>query len=365
MAELSSIVEQSMADAAPETGGETPEVTGGDVEVSSSPEVAVGGEDAPVELDAAPATPEAKAEEVKADAPKEEPLVKDDLDKMLEQYGIKAPRKGQKEGTFKYSRFREVLGKEVKKIADKFEGDIKPLKERATQIDAVERLIAADDKRYLTMLSAVYPQYKKYLEPPAAPKEVKAEAPAPDPGDPMPQPDAQYPDGTPGYSPAQFHRYQQWNNRQVAAQVRQGIQAEVDKRLSPFERAQAASAAREQEMPRVRATITKLNEKWGDIFVTDVGDVAKPNPNSVLMQYMRQNPGMTVFEAAQDVYLPLREKAWQEKYDKQRGDIHKELNGRPAAADRTAGAGGERTKPTKANQSLEEIVAEKMSAADR
>jgi predicted flap endonuclease-1-like 5' DNA nuclease len=368
MAELTSIVEQSMADAAPDGGdggGDTiPDTDSG---LAEEPTGAIDDGDSketPVELDTtaeAPAAPvEAKAEPVK----KEDTFEKDDLDKLLEGYGIKGPRKGQKEGVFKYSRFREVLGKEVKKVADKFEGDIRPLKERTTQIEAVERLIAADPQRYLTMLSQVHPVYRKYLEPPAAPKAAEPAKPAHDPNDAMPQPDAKFADGSPGYSPEQFHKYQEWRDRRVAASIKADLQKEFNARLTPYERQAQAAAIRAQEMPRVNATIAKMTERWGEIFTKDVGDVSKPNPNSVLMQHMARNPQMNVFEAAMDVYLPLKDKQMQARLDGQREAIHKELNGRPGAADRGGAAMGEKTTTRRANMSLTDIVREQMANAD-
>jgi hypothetical protein len=108
-----------------------------------------------------------------------------------------------------------------------------------------------------------------------------------------------------------------------------------------------------------------LTEKWGEIFTKDVGDVTKPNPNSVLMRYMAQNPGMSVYEAAIDVYLPLKDRIVQDRLDRQRADIHKELNGRPGAAERGGAARGEKMERSRGNMSLTDIVREQMANADR
>jgi hypothetical protein len=369
MTELSTLVSQSMENAGEtaetfaDAGGETE--TTADAPVESTAGVADSGDEgdeSTVEVAADPAPKEEVAVETKP-AVAAEP--KDDLDRVLEQYGIKGPRKGQREGTFTYTRFRKVLGQEIKRAADKFEGDIKPLKERTTQIEAVERLIAGDPTRYLTMLSAVHPQYKKFLEPPAPPAPAAPEKPAFDAGaDPMPQPDAKFSDGSLGYSPEGFQKYQEWNNRRVEAQVAAKIQRAVDARLTPIERERQAAQARAAEMPRVQATIAKLSEKWGEIFTNDVGDVGKPNPNSQLMRHMRENPGMTVYEAAMDVYLPIQQKNYQDRLDRQREDIHKELNARPAAASRSGGV--ERPeRDSSAPRTLEQIVREQMAGADR
>lgn len=338
MPDLESIIAQSVQD---HTGGSDDShdsdsgPDSGDVAAESTGAVAGAGPDASAGTAAGPvATSPTGADGTAAAvvAP-----VQDDLDKELEALGIKPGV--ERENRIPYKRVKKIVENAKKALS---ESHTKALGEHTTKLtaaeqrlatmDSVDKLIASDPERYISMLAALHPdKYGKFVG-----RQAEPAAPVADPAkdDPRPGPDGQYTDGTPGYTAAGQQKLDEWRDRQVEKRIR----AEYDKRLGPIERERQAAVEIQQRLPGVKNQVSKASKRWGKAFDDDYN---KANDGqSEILKVLQANDGqngrphLSFEEACAEVLLP---KVYAER-NVMREDILKELNARPAAAAKTPAA---------------------------
>lgn len=336
------------------------------------------------EVEAAPAskTEETKVEEPPAEAKVEtapkESAEDAEITKLLEEHGIKAPKKGQRDNPIPYSRTRKIIGNALKKIRTSQGEEIKTRDTKITdyegQLSAVNRtnqLIATDADRYILTLAALYPeQYGKFVKGGtiAAPA---AAATVDDKNDPEPQADLRYDDGTVGYSPEQWQKLREWDRRSAT----RAAVAEAEKRFGPMERSFRSANERAQAMPRYQAEVERVRALYGDPkdpnnpFTLDEQKAGQNGDagQSEILAYMRQHSefdarGRVVYrpslaEAAAAVLLPKIHAAHTEDINKRRADWIAESKRRPNASQTPPRASkpAEKT-PKPGERDLEDVI---------
>ncbi len=320
-----------------------------------------GGSLAEVTAGDAGGTEEASIAEAVVETPPdlEQPVVEaDPLSKELEELGLKAPVAGERENRIPYSRVKKIIENSRKKLAEanaaalaERDGKLTESEKRLQNMDAVDRLIASDPDRYLGMLAALHPAYKKYLGGGAA--EVK---PAPvAASEPAPQPDARFEDGSIGYSAEGLQKLLEWQARQVESRVTKQIEETYTKRFGPIEQNWKSQQLINEKLPGIRQQIDTAKKTWGKAFEDDYGK----DEDSEILAVMKANDGRNgrpfmTFEAAVDRVLVPRALA---DRNAMRADLLKEINDRPKAAAKgspAAVSGADATGP----RSTEDIIRE-------
>jgi len=342
------------------------ESSGGDGEGEEAPAASVVAEETP----APPAKEPSKGKEL-SDEEKE-------LEALLEEHGFPKPKPGAKEGLSTRTRFRAVLGKELKRAQTRFqEGlskqDLKKLSDshpglaqvlREVQIKRdLEAVASTDGERYLKALAQAYPNlYGKYLSAPA-PAAPKTE----DLG-PMPQPDVQFQDGSRGYSPEQYDRRIAWDVKKQTMELETRLRSEYDKRLTPFERQQKATEERQRMLPKVQEQMARVTKLFGKLFTDDLGDPANPRKDAEIVAAMAAAPDRHFESVAMELYLPkliagyeAQIKELKTDRQKMRESILDELEKAPrgAGAPPAAVPGGGKSGP----RSVEDVIRDSMSQA--
>jgi hypothetical protein len=372
MADLDAIIQNSMNDAgigeasSADTevsedlaGSESPETT--DTEEVSAPE----GEEAAPDLTAK--APEGTPEDAK-DAPVE-PVV-DPYDKELEALGLKPPVEGERENRLPYSRTKKIVTNAIKRTEAKFTSQVQ---ERDAKVATAEkeldiyhrtdRLIEDDPDRFIGMLAAMHPdKYKKFVE------GVKASIAAPvQPAKtteaaiaalgPRPAPDAQYPDGSKGYSAEQHEKLLDWVAQTAEAKAVARTEAQLAERLGPFEKERQAQQAIQEQVPRIKAQADAARKRWGPLYEAE----EKLDLKSPLLAYMKANPSIPFDAACADFFLPKI----QADRNTMRADLLKEINARPKAAIKgvPSTTSGAKASVSDEPQSLDDVIKEAMAAA--
>lgn len=330
------------------------------------------GEETPIEGEETPivegVTEPIEKEGVEKPIVEEKPVV-DQLTKDLEELGLKAPKEGERENRLPHSRVRKIAENYGKKVSAKFETTIKEKDTQITQandrlknFDNADRLIASDPDRYISMLAAIHPEYKKFIAGGMVKETPKVDT-TPAAADaattaaitalgPRPAHDAKYEDGSLGYSLEQHDKLLDWIEKKAkiesVAEARTEARAEMDRRFGPIEKERAAQAEREQTVPIVKAQVQAVKDTWG-------ADLVKKHEPAIV-KAMKDNPLWTPAEAAAFVLVPLT------KADRNtmRTELLVEMEGRkkaaaPAAKSAiTAGKEGTNDEP----RSLEDVVRE-------
>jgi hypothetical protein len=280
----------------------------------------------------------------------------DDIAKAMEAEGIKAPAKGERENRIPYSRVRKIIETQRKKWDEGKTTEVKTYTEKLTAAEKrlasyleIDKIASSDAKAYLQLLAQHNPAYAEFLKPaqPAAPVEDK--------NDPRPAPDAKFPDGTIGYSPEGFDKLLGWERRQAVKDARTQVTQEFEKRFGPIEQQwrneQETQQMISQKLPVVRNQIAQANKQWGEKLMKDhEADIEKALGDPQLAE-------MSFPEVVAHVLLP---KLTTDR-NKQREEILKELNTRPAAARHTDGVGG--ASEEKGAKTIEDIIKERVAAA--
>lgn len=271
-------------------------------------------------------------------------LEPDDIEKELAAMGINPPVEGQRENRLPYSRMRKIYENARKKWVDEHSGALKEredklakLQEEAEAVARTNELIRTDPERFLRSLAAINPTYARYLTPAQV-----AEAAKPAEQDPMPMPDASFPDGTQGYSLEGQQKLIDWQRRQTIRQVT----AEMEKRYGPIEQDWKAHRMLQQKSVAIKQQLEAARQTWG----TMLDDHQKE-----IVDALAKYPEMA-FEAV--VARVLYPKIQADRV-KMRQDILKELNERPKAATRTATAPAKST--SDAPLSTEEIILQQIA----
>jgi hypothetical protein len=351
MPDLSDIIQQSVHDA--EDGIiDSPAAT-------DSPEPI----DTPVTDSPEPIDTPAPVEEVSPSAAAVDPVAPaatDDLTKELEAMGIKAPVAGQRENRLPYSRVVKIVENARKKLITAHTAAVKEATDRAAaagerlkNMDAVDNLINTDTQRYLTMLANINPAYRRFLEPATAPAAAAAIPAAAAVSDPAPAPDAQFPDGSKGYTPEGLQKLLDWQARNIEANVTAKVQAGYDKRFGPIEKQWSANQILQEKIPVVRSQIAAAKQTWGALWTAE--------NEAEIVKVLQANPRVS-FEAAVAHVLVPKTAA---QRTSMRNEILKEINARPKAAAKIPAAASTAITEPVGPRTMEQVIADSLKVLKR
>lgn len=290
----------------------------------------------------------------------------DPLTKDLEELGLKAPEDGQRENRIPYSRVRKIVENAQKKVEARFTTERDETKTRLTtaetkaaQLDAVDKLIASDPDRYLSLLATLHPVYKKFTQPQVvAPPAAKAPEPVVEQ---PPPPDHKFEDGSMGYTQEGYQRLVAWQMKQAEDKAVARMEKQYAERLGPLEQNWKTQQANAALQPVINAQIERNKAIWGKAFE----DEYKLDSKSEIFTYMQANP-LVPFDAAVAAVLAPRAAAAAAKpldRDAMRKSILDELNGRPAAA--VKGVGGPKKPASDVStgpRSMEDVIREAIAS---
>ncbi len=300
----------------------------------------------PVVPEVDPATGKPKVEE--------KPVEKDELTKELEALGLKEPKEGERENRLPFKRVKKITENYGKKVAAKYEAELAPLKTEVeglrqvkTNVASVDRLIATDADRYITMLAGIHPEYKKFLTGGKVEGAKLPENKAVTDLGPRPAADVQFEDKSMGYSPEQHDKLLDWVAAKARAEAVADTKAELDKRFKPMDDEREAREAYNKRVEGVRSEANQIREAYG-------ADVVKKFETQIV-EHMKKNPTMTATRAAREVIIP----ALQADRNKIRTEVLVETGERKAAAAKTpASASSKKAVAGDGPRSLEDVVRE-------
>jgi hypothetical protein len=316
----------------------------GDGEEDPGGEEEGGDDDGPAARNDAEGEEEGDGEEEEEEPVVEDPAIvdataaakgQDEFDKLLDEFGFRAPKPGQKENRIPQSRVRARVKTALKKHAARFEAERTTLQGQVAQhaprleaADRVEALInqgarsVADARSYVEVLAKVHPVFGELLKTvgggAAAPSEALTKLGA------MPRPDVDYGDGSFGYSDAQMAKRDQWLMDKAAIQTEERMQGVINSRLTPIEQERANREREAKEAPVRMARLESLRKTWGPHFVEDE---KKGAAGSEILKYQKQH-NTTFIDAVAAVIIP---KMMADR-TKMRQEILKELKGKKAKA---------------------------------
>lgn len=347
MADLDAVISGAMTEAL--GGGDEGAGDAGGADDSASADTGSGSE-AAASADAAGDASPAAAVEGTTQPPEAQPT---ELDKELEALGIK--NVAGKDNRIPHSRVVKIVSNAKEKWAASVKAEHEAAlkaeaakyteaEQRLNQYRLAEQLAESDPERYVTMLAALNPAYKRFLQAQAqdAPAPAKvAEQP--------PQPDATFPDGTKGYSPEQHQKLLDWYAAKAEERAVKRVEAEYNKRFGPIEQSFQAQQAYQANIPKVRAAIEQAKTTWGEHFTKHEQEILK---------YLQDNPSVGFEAGVAKVLIPKL----QADRTSMRTELLKELEARPKAAAPAAPAStktsGESDKP----KTIEAVIRESLAA---
>jgi len=347
MSDLESIVKASIDQATGEAEENSDGYSGSDDPMAD--ETVVSSTDEPViEADISPSS-----DTVVAEPEKKPDDDADELEKELAALGIHPPVEGQRENRLPYSRMVKIFRNAQKKWVTAHQTELKERdtkltasQERLQNMEAVDKLIANDPDRYLRMLAAIHPdKYSRFLDG-SKPTEVKSAPPVVE-SSPPPAPDAEFPDGSKGYSPEGLQKLLAWQAQQVETRTLARADETFTRRFGPIEQRWKNEQVIEERRPMVQAMIARNKKVWGEHF---------KDGDPEILKFMNDHPEVPFDAAVSQVLVPRI----QAERNTMRADILKEINTKPKAAAKSAptvGGGGGVTGP----RSLEDIVRESIA----
>jgi hypothetical protein len=191
----------------------------------------------------------------------------DEVEREMAEFGIqlKPLVPGKRENAIPQSRVKQMTEKMRAKLVTAHQQEIKAREDRiAAAEQARQELIQMaikDPEQNLRQLMEVNPAYRDAIQKILG---VAAEtAPAVPAGDPMPQPDATFPDGSTGYSQEGMGKLLEWNARRAEERAYKRYQADADKRFGPIQREWQVQKAFEAQVPKLRERVAKAEALWG------------------------------------------------------------------------------------------------------
>ena len=312
-----------------------------------------------------------------ASEPKKDELDATDLE--LQALGLRAKNDQGLETRIKYSRVRKIWEnykiKHAKELEEKHTQALTPLQQQVQQfqerfqnIDAQEKLLASDPKRFLELLGTIQPAVRQFLSPTV----YGAAAPAPgqppngttaptSADDPMPKPNAKFPDGSEGYDMDGIKALNDWNQRQVINKVTQAMEAKFGKPVEDFTRQQREHAEQTLHANQVKANVDTATKVYGKLFSDDFGTLGAIKPDSAVMATLKANPGMRFMDAVAVALIPKI----QADRNKMRDDLLKELDeaGKSKKAAARPGPTANSIPGKGTANTIEETIAEQMRNA--
>jgi len=312
-------------------------------------------------------SPSSRAAGAEADGgqPSPPPVPPDELTQELEAFGIKAPADGKEGGRFRWSQVRKVVENSRKKLNEQHTAVIRQRDqqlaqagERLKNLDAVDKIIVEDPDRYIGILASIHPdKYGKFVK---AGQAAAAAPVRPKPGEEPPGPDAEYSDGSRGYSTEGLRALLEWQAARVTDQVTEQVEAKYAARFGPIEQewkhTKAEAEFNAKHIPIVRGQIAAAREMWGKGVDTHEAEIVKM---MALNDGQQGRPYLSFDACVAKVLLPKH----RTDRNRMREDVLAELQGRPAAAGHTgtgaAAAGSGQAASAAANgnaRSLEEVI---------
>lgn len=312
MSDTRDVIAQAIAShsGSPDSGidlpGDTPETTNDpDVDLGEIPE---GSDDSDETPDAAP--------EPVAEKKEPEPVEEDDdFAKVPEFEEMKNGAK--RVNRIPHPRVKKMIEKQVaaaekalREVLEKEYGE--KLSGLQKQLDVMERvgeIMGTDPDRFMSMLAEGNPAYKAWT------KGGKAEA---QPDDPEPQPDGKMPDGTPGYTPEQYKKLEDWKERQVEKRVRASMQKEWQDKYGWIDQQREAHQAREAALPGIKAQYEDAMANWEGF---------KDNFDAIMSELRAdtqeaERTGKPVkLQSLRDAYHAIREKGFKAQIEKLTKDM--------------------------------------------
>lgn len=255
-----------------------------------------GAETPAAEVEAKPeeAKPEEKAEEEKPEA--------DETDLELQALGLKGKDDRGVESRIRYSRVKKIWGnyktKLEKEITERHQQEFEPVKQELETIKArveplmnAEKMLDTDPARYFATIGMINPALRQFLNPALfggqPPQQQQAQTPPPQ-DDPMPGPNAVFPDGTKGYDMEGIQKLNEWNRRQAEASITAKMEARFGKPIEDFTRQQRETAERNMYEERVKQNIATAQKVYGQAFTEDFGAYGQIKPTSAVLKVMKE-----------------------------------------------------------------------------
>ncbi len=316
----------------------------------------------------APPEPEVDADgkpvEKVADKPGEGLAEGDDLDKELQSLGVQSKDQRGGESRIRYSRIRKIWDNYKKKheaeITQKHTDKIKEFETQATRTaqrieyyDNLERIIKENPRRYVELLTMADPRFKEFFGPTSG-----GPAPVAATGDEkMPQPDAQFADGTTGYSTEGFQKALEWNTQRTMKLVEDRFKQQYGKPLENLTQSQRVAAERQMHETRIKQNVARAKQIYGPAFTEDFGDLGSVKETSAVMKVLKENPTFNFLDACAVALIPKI----QGDRNTIRESILQEMKERPAAAKSSVPQG---TRPAPVvPDTVEGVIAEQMKKA--
>ncbi len=249
---------------------------------------------------------------------------------------------------------REALGKEHGEKLTAHEKQI-------AQYEAIGEIMGTNPDRFMEMLASSNPAYKAYAKQDPNAKPVATD-------DPEPQPDGKMPDGTPGYTEAQWAKREEWKERQIEARAVAKAQAEFKKQYGWLDKERETKQVLESQGTALKSQIADAMTWPG--FEANYNDIVTAlRVDTEESQKSGKSPKLSIHDAYRTVILKKHEEALAGKdkeiaglktdRNKMREEILAELKAAPkgtatiatqpvAAKDTAATAAADGDSPTKA-----------------
>lgn len=336
-----------VASAVAEAKGETESSSEADTTESSESSAETAESAAPAETAEATA-PAATSEPGPAPEP-------DETEREMAEFGVqlKPLIPGKRENAIPQSRVKQMVEKAREKWTKAHQTE---LQAREAKLAAAEKahqdliqMALRDPETNLRQLIEANPAYKDAVQKVMgiAPEAVTSAA----PGDPMPQPTGQFPDGSAGYTPEDMTKLMEWNARRAEERAYKRYEADANKRFGPIQREWQAQKAFEAQVPQLRERVAKAEALWGaDRMKKHEAEItaklkASPNPTDHWEQIVAEV--MVPKLAAERTSM--------------REEILKELKAAPAAAAKGAPAATAADTPT-GSRTLEQVIKDELTS---
>lgn len=364
MADLEGIIADAVSDASGSNGdAEVLDAGGGDEGTVVADATLPDTGDATADADAATAD---AGDGGAADGTKEEKATPadagDEIDKILEAAGVKAPKEGERENRIPYSRTRKIIGNALKKQGETHTAAIASVNAKVAAQDAelvnfrrADDLATKDPDKYMAILANINPAFKAYAKGGAGAAAGAATTVAAGTSKlgPKPGPDIKYADGSTAFSPEQLEKREEWLIANAVEKATADAEARAEAKYGPlaknFEGTQAAQARHE----RIMGIIQVEQQHWGEDF---------PKPGSAeekeVDTLLKGDKTMTLRAAIHKVVMG-KVKAGRSKV---REEVLTEINGRKGASQGAPAAKKVVADPNEV-RSTEDIIRESIAAA--
>lgn len=241
----------------------------------------------------------------------------DEFDKMLDEFGWRLPKPGQKENKIPQSRARARAKTLLKKVHEQFGTERTALTTKLSAADTelqtfrrADAAIAAGAtdpaaaRHYIEMLAAIHPAYKVFLGGGGTTDTAVSVPQALKDLGPKPGPDLRYDDGTVGFSPEQLEKRDEWLAASAEIRGYERSKKEFETRFGPFEKAHKDTVTRQTDLQAAEARIAEIREDWGQPFIDQENLERVKKGSSDIAKYQAAHPGVPFERVVRAVLLP-------------------------------------------------------------